>query len=126
MAAVSGQYGKIMIGGSNLTECMFWSFDRTAAEHAYASCSTSGYKTRVSGSKDGSGSLKGMQDPSDPIEGYIIEGAQVTLKLYYTATKFYSVPAQITKLHIENDVDDGAPVPWEADFGTRGAWSLPT
>lgn len=126
MTAVSGQYGKITIGSSNLTECMGWSFDRSVADHPYASCATNGYKKRVAGTKDGTGSLNGMQDPADPIENYFVEGSQVTLRLYYTAAKFYSVPAQINRLGIEVDIDDGAPVPWTADFGANGAWTLPT
>jgi predicted secreted protein len=125
LATVSGQYGKIVIGSSNATECSYWSFDRTAAEHAYASCATNGYKKRIAGTKDGSGSLKGFQDPAAPIETYFVEGDLVTLRLYYTASKYYSVPAMITRLHIENDIDDGAIVPWEADFGINGAWTLP-
>ncbi len=126
MTAVSGQYGKIMSGASNITECSFWAFDRTAAEHAYASCSTGGYKKRVPGTKDGGGSLKGYYDPTDPVENYITEGASVTLKLYVSTTKFYSVPAIINKLHIETDIEEGAPIPWEAEFGINGAWTLPT
>lgn len=126
MGAVSGQYGSIKIGSSNLTECMFWSFDRSVADHAYASCATGGYKKRVAGTKDGTGNLKGEQDPTDPIENYFVEGSSVTLRLYYTAAKFYSVPAMITRLHVENDIDDGAIVPWEADFGINGAHTLPT
>lgn len=126
MTTVSGQYGKIVIGSSNATECSYWSFDRTAAEHAYASCATGGYKKRVAGTKDGSGSLRGFQDPTNPIESFFVEGSSVTLKLYYTAAKFYSVPAMITRLHTECDIDDGAVVPWEADFGADGAWTLPS
>lgn len=125
MAAVSGQYGQIKVGSSNLTECMFWSFDRTAADHAYASCATGGYKKRVAGTKDGTGNLKGEQDPANPIETFFVEGSLATLLLYYTASKFYTVPAMITRLHVETDIDDGAIVPWEADFGINGAWSLP-
>lgn len=126
MGTVSGQYGKIVIGSSNVTECSYWSFDRTAAEHAYASCSTNGYKKRVAGTKDGSGNLKGFQDPSNAIETYFVEGDLPTLKLYYTAAKFYTVPCMITRLHVECDIDDGAIVPWEADFGINGAHTLPT
>jgi len=125
MTAVSGQYGQIQIGSSDVTECTYWSFDRMANEQTYASCATEGYKKRVPGVKDGSGSLKGFQDPTDPIETYFEEGDLVTLKLYYTATKFYSVPAMITKLHVETDIAEGALVPWEADFGCNGAWTLP-
>lgn len=126
MAAVSGQYGKIVIGSSNVVECMGWSFKRAPSIKPYASCATSGYKKRVVGTREGSGNLKGMQDPSDPIENFFVDGSSVTLKLYYTAAKFYSVPAIIESLDIDVDIDDGSPVPWAADFGTDGGWTLPT
>jgi hypothetical protein len=125
MAAVSGQYGKIAIASSTVTECTYWSFDRMANDQSYSSCATAGYKKRVAGVKDGSGNLKGFQDPSNAIETYFEEGDLVTLLLYYTASKYYTVPAMITKLHVEADIGEGALVPWEADFGINGAWTLP-
>src|SRR5262245_39691681 len=124
MTAVSGQYGKITLGSSNVTECSGWSFDRTVADHPYASCATSGYKKRIAGTKDGTGNLKGWQDPSSPIETYFVEGDHPTLRLYVSASKYYTVPCMITRLHTEVDIDDGAIVPWEADFGIDGAWTL--
>lgn len=124
MATVSGQYGAIKIGTSNIVECMNWTFERRAAEHAYASCATGGYKKRIAGTKDGSGTLKGLQDSTDPIENYFIEGNSLTVRLYWTASKYYGVPAVINVLRTETDIDDGAPVPWEADFGVNGAWTL--
>jgi hypothetical protein len=124
MATVSGQYGSIKIGSSNLVECMNWTFDRKAAEHAYASCNTGGYKKRIAGTKDGTGTIRGLQDSADPIENYIIEGSSVTLRLYWTAAKYYSVPAIVNSLKTEVDIDDGAPVPWDADFGANGAWTI--
>jgi hypothetical protein len=69
--------------------------------------------------------MNGLQDPADPIENYFVEGSSVTLLLYYTAAKFYSVPAIIEKLNIEDDIAEGTPVPWTADFGTNGQWDLP-
>jgi predicted secreted protein len=126
MATVSGQYGQIQIGSSDITECMFWSFTRTVADHAYASCSTGGYKKRIAGTKDGTGTMRGLQSDaaSDDIETDFEEGDSVTLVLFWTATKKYTVPAIITRLHTECDIDDGAPVPWEADFGANGAWTV--
>jgi len=126
MAAVSGQYGQIQIGSSDVTECTKWSFKRSAGEQAYASCATGGYKKRVAGTKDGGGSLEGFQDPDNAIETYFEEGDLVTLKLYYTASKFYSVPAMITGLDVECDIQEGGLVPWSAEFGINGAWALPS
>lgn len=124
MAAASGQYGKIMVGGSTLIECTGWSFDRQVAEHVYASCATGGYKKRIAGTKDGSGELRGIFDPDDPIEGYINEGDHVTLLLYFSATKYHSVPAQINSINIDTDIEEGDIVRWTAQFGINGAYTL--
>ena len=123
MAAVSGQYGKISIGASNVAECQSWSWSRSIADHAYASCATAGFKKRVAGTKDHSGSLGGVLDPADPVEDYFDEGDLVTLNLYVTATAYYIVPAMITELGVEVNVDDGDIIKWTASFGGNGAWS---
>ena len=125
MATMSGQYGKVLIGSSSVVEVMKWSFARSVPDNPHGTSATAGYKKRTAGTKDGSGSLNGLQDPSDPVEGYFEEGDIVTLKLYDSASRFFSVPAMISKLDTECDIDDGAPVPWSADFGIHGAWTLP-
>lgn len=129
MAAVSGHYGKIKIGSSNMVECMGWTFNRTATTHPYRSCSSAGtdlkiYTKRVTGGSDGTGNIKGLQDPSDTIESMITEGSSVTLLLYWTASKYYSVPSVIAKLNVECDIDGGGPVPWDADFEANGQWTV--
>lgn len=125
MSATSGQYGKILIGTSNIVECQGWTLNRTAQDHAYATCATTGlggrkYKKRVAGPGDFTGSMKGLQDPTDPIDDYIREGDFVTLHLYWAPAKYYEAPVMITNLRVEVDIDSGAPVPWEADFGGNG------
>lgn len=121
---VSGQYAKVMLGGSTLVECTGWDFDRQVAEHVYASCSTSGYKKRIAGTKDGGGEVRGVLDPTDPIENYIEEGDLVTLLLYFTATQYHSVPAMIIKLSESADVEEGEIIRWTATFGINGAWTI--
>lgn len=129
MTAVSGHYGKITIGSSNMTECQAWTFNRSATIHPYKSCQTVGtdlkvYTKKVVGGSDGTGNMKGLQDPADQIENYFVEGSTVTLRLYWTAAKYYIVPAVIGKLDVEVDVDAGTPVPWAADFEATGQWTI--
>lgn len=121
MAGVSGQYGKIMIGASTLAECTKWTWNEEVVDSAYASCSTSGNRSRVAGTKDSTGTLEGILDPSDDIHNYILAGDHVTLKLYYTATKYHSVPAQINKIGQEVDIEEGNVIRWTADFGQTAA-----
>ncbi len=123
MAAISGQYGKVLSGGSQTTECQGFEWSRSVVEHAYASCATGGFKKRVAGTKDHSGTLNGLFDVSEPIYEVFDEGDAVTLHLYISTTAYYIVPAMITELSIEVDIDDGSIVPWNASFGGNGAWS---
>jgi hypothetical protein len=124
MSGVSGQYGKIVISASTVAECTKWTMDEEVAESAYASCSTSGHRSRVAGTKDATGTLEGILDPSDDIHNYFRVGDHVTLKLYYTATKYHSVPAQINKIGQETDIEEGSVERWTADWGATAAPSL--
>lgn len=123
MAAISGSYGKVMVGTSNAPECTQWSWSRTVSDHAYASCATAGFKKRVAGTKDHSGSIGGKFDSADSPEDYFDEGDLVTLNLYVSTTAYYIVPAMITELSVEVNIDDGDIIPWTASFGGNGAWS---
>lgn len=126
MATISGKDGKIEIDSTQLADITSWTLNTTSNNAAYASSSTSGYKKRVPGVKDGSGSVQGKLDISDPITDDFEEGSAVTLKLYIDATRFYSVPAVIDSLAIDVDIDNGDVVPFTANYSTDGAWSKPT
>lgn len=123
MAAISGINGKILVGASQLVECNGWTLNRSAVLHAYSSCATGGYKKRVAGVKDSSGSLKGLFDPDNFIDDYFGIGDSVTLNLYVNSSDYYIVPSLIESLDIETDQDEGALVPWSATYGGNGAVS---
>ena len=123
MAAISGSYGKVMVGTSNAPDCQSWNWTRNVASHAYASCATSGFKKRVAGTKDHSGTIAGRVSVSDNIEDYFDEGDAVTLNLYVSTTAYYIVPALIEELSVEVDIDEGDIIKWNASFGGNGAWS---
>lgn len=123
MAVASGQYGKVMIGASTVMECQSWRWSRTVADHAYASCATSGWKKRVAGTKDHSGSIAGKLDLASQLEDYFDEGDLVELNLYCSTTDYYIVPAMITSLDVEVDIDEGDIIGWSAEFGGNGQWS---
>lgn len=122
---VSGQFGDVKIGSTQVAETCKWNFSPKSNNPAYASNKTGGYKARVAGIKDGSGSIDGKYDPAEPIMAVLDVGTEVTLKLYLTATVFYSVPSIIDTLKINVDIDTGDIVSWTADFSTNGAWTNP-
>lgn len=126
MSAASGQYGTVHVGSSEILEVSEWTFQKKANVHEYATNATAGHKKTVSGTKSGSGSLKGVLDPGDRITDHINEGDTVTLKLYDTAAAFYTVPATIENIDTSADIEEGSPVPWSASFKADGAWTNPS
>ena len=123
---ISGKSGDVKIGATSICEIRKWSFNPKSNNPAYASNKTSGYKRRVPGVKDGSGSLEGAWDPASPAISVIEVGTEVTLLLYITATQNYSVPSVIDSFKLDVDVDEGEIVSWTADFSTNGAWTNPS
>jgi len=124
MAAVSGQYGTVHIGSSELLEVNFWSMSRKTNVHQYATNNTSGHKKTVAGTKSGSGTIRGVYDPDDPPDDHFVDGDDVTLKLYTTAAKYIEADSTIENLDYEVEIDEGEVVGWEAGFVTDGAWVL--
>ncbi len=126
MATISGKNGKVVIGSAALAEITDWTFHATSTNHAYASSSTGGYRKRVAGVKDGSGSIGFKLDPAAPITSDLDEGSAVTLLLYVDETHFYSVPALIDAIHLAVDIASGDVLGGTAAFSANGAWTKPT
>lgn len=126
MSTFSGKDGKVLIGGTALADITRWSLRTSAQNSAYASSSTGGYKKRVPGVKDASGSIAFKLNTADPITGDFDEGSAVTLLLYLDGTRFYSVPAVIDALKLEVDIDSGQVVGGVAEFSANGAWTKPS
>ena len=125
MATISGKNGKVMIGATALAEITDWTFHATSNNHAYASSSTGGYRRRVPGVKDGSGSIGFKLDPADPITDDFDEGSVVTLLLYLDATHFCSVPAVIDSISLAVDISSGDVLGGTAMFSASGPWTKP-
>ena len=125
MPTISGKDGHVKIGAADVAEITAWSLNTTSNNPAYASSSTGGYKRRVSGVKDATGSIAFKLDPADPVTDDFDEGDHVTLLLYVDATRFYSVPAVIDAINLEVDIDSGDIIGGRAEFSANGAWTKP-
>lgn len=123
--AFSGKDGKVMIGATDLAHITSWSFNPVSNNPSWASSSTAGFKARVAGIRDGSGTIEGKYDKTDPIDDRIREGDCVTLLLFQDATRKFTVPAIIDGMSFEQDMDDGDVVTWSADFSSTGAFTYP-
>jgi len=88
--------------------------------------STGGFRRRVGGVKDGSGTIVFKLDPADPITDQLNEGDAVTLLLYLDGTRHFTVPAIIEALQWEVDIDRGEIIGGTAEFAIDGAWTKPS
>ena len=118
MAVYSGTGGTATGGGSS-SQITSWSFNPTSNNSAWGSSSTNGYKDRVVGVKDGSGSIEGKWDGSQAM----VEGSEYTLVLTAN-TGAFTVAAVIDSFSVEVDIDDGEVVRWSAEFSINGSWSV--
>lgn len=125
MATISGKDGKVKIGSAELADITHWTLRTSASLSAYASSATGGFKRRIAGVKEGSGTIEGKLDPADPVTDDFDEGSAVTLLLHVDAARYYIVPALIESFRLEVDIDRGEVVGWKAEFSTTGAWTKP-
>lgn len=126
MTTISGKNGKVMVGAAALAEITDWTLHTTSRNHAYASSSTGGYRRRVAGVKEASGTIGFKLDVSSAITNTFDEGSSVTLLLHLDATHFYTVPAIIDSLRLAVDISAGDVLSGTAAFSSNGAWTKPT
>jgi hypothetical protein len=110
----------VKIGDATVAEVTKWSFIKQAASSRYASSSTGGFKRSIAGVKSGNGQIEFKFDMA--ADSPLAEGAAVTLLLYLDVTHFYSVPAIITRVEVEVNIDTGDVIAGAANFDTDGAW----
>ena len=115
MAVVSGKDGTVSVGGA-IADCTGWNLTMTSNNPAYASSSTSGYKNRVAGVKDASGSYSAKHNGSVPTVGTATASASFTLD----GTSSFSLNIIIDSVNIEVDMDDGDVVGYSVDFSGNG------
>lgn len=126
MAQVSGQYGQASVSSSELIGCDGWTLNKAAVVSTRATSADAGWKVAVAGTKSGTGTIKGPWDSADPADDHVDVGTSVSLKLYTTATAYYSLTAIISEFTVEVDIDNGEIVGWNASFTASGAITNPT
>ena len=113
MTVYSGKGGTCSDGGDQITS---WSLSITSNNSSWGSTSTNGYKDRVVGVKEGSGSIEGKWNGSAPFT----VGESTTLTLG-TGSGTFGVPCLIDGLSLDVNIDDGEVVGWSAEFSSNGA-----
>ena len=129
MAGLSGKSGDLRVGTETPVQvCQItkWTMDPKVNISAFAHNCSGGFKVRVSGTKDATGTIEGKWDPDDPITDTLDVGTEVTLNLHYNTTQKWIVPAVIESLSLSVDMDSGEVDGWTANWGLNGAWTKPT
>lgn len=114
MAAHSGKNGDLYWGGSQEDHVTNWALDTTSNNDAYASNQTAGWKNRVAGVRDSTGSFS-MKDKPSFEEGYIADF------IGYTDERIYTQRVIIDRIAIACDMNDGIATTWEVAFSGNGA-----
>lgn len=127
MPALSGKDGNVKIGGfggTDVADITNWKWDRTSNNPAYASSDSGGFKKRVKGVTDNSGTFECVaQDSSDGTLPLVV-GASLELLLETgSGNQAYEVPAVVDKVSLEVDPDDGSLVKYTVDFSGNGTWT---
>lgn len=109
MAVFSGCAGKVLADDDELAHVRRWSFTWAVEPRSYSSSSTNCVKQRIAGPKDVTGGrVEVYVDDSDPLEGDVMIGDLVTLKLYENATRFWTITnAMIVSIEPGADIEEG-------------------
>jgi len=126
MAGFSGKDGFVESGSTRLAQITKWDFSPKSNNPAWASSDTPGQKSRVGGVKDSSGSFDFKVDDTSPAYGVLTAGSTVTLKLYTTTGKYFTVPAIIDDMKFGVDVAGGDAVSGSASFSQTATITYPS
>ena len=120
MAAISGKDGAV----GSYAEVTGWSLNITSNNASYASTSTSGWKKRVQGTSDVTGSVEFKWSGAKLVDaGDIVSGLVLTID----SSDSYTLDAIIDTLNVEADLDDGDFISGSFDFSVTGTTtSAPT
>jgi hypothetical protein len=101
---VSGQDGKISVGGVDLVLINKWDADIDAATIETTNFDSSGYREYgVVGLKSGTGNCDGLLDAT---AGALAVGQSVAVKLYLATSSYIGGTAIITKVKVTNDAKE--------------------
>lgn len=123
--AKSGKLGKITIGSSDLAHVRNWRLNLTSNNKKYASSGTAGHERTTKGAFGGTVSFDLVLDHADRIEERIKVGDLATLQLYVDETNYFEVPARISSMDNEVQIEEGEPPTIAVEADCHGAWTYP-
>lgn len=124
--ARTGSAGKAVVDDTLVARLTEWTFNPTADESAWGDSDSAGYTNRVSGRKDGTGSITGKFDTTNKVYDLFMPGDTVKLVLWESATDYWVLEcALITSFTVTYNQDTKEVVEWSADFGADGKYYYP-
>lgn len=115
--------GKITLNSTEVLDVTSWNVEKVADNKPYASSSTAGYRKRVSGVKDWTGTLEVLPNDTPKLESYCEVGDTKTVELFLDGTLKYSGPIIIDKIGVKVDIQSGEVIAGTVDFSGNGAWT---
>lgn len=122
MAVLSGKGGTVTWNSGAVSQILSWTCNETVVDSSFGSSSTSGWKNRVAGTRDWSGSFRALYDTTiAPTVGQgTATGSAVSLVLGIAASESLTGNAMVTGVEMEVDVDNGTYVAYVVSFGGNG------
>ena len=108
-------------GATTLPHVRSWSLSVVADNPEFGSSSTAGWKGRVVGMRDASGSIECYGDDTERINAILKPQDTGTIELYENATLKWSIPAIIDSVDVEGNPESGDPVSVTINFSATGA-----
>ena len=110
------------VTATKIVECTGWTMEKSAVDGAYASNNTGGYRRRVAGTKDVTGTISGVYDPATPIEAVLALGSRYFVQFHNTSTQGHKFYVRILGgPSYGGDIKDGNPAEWTCSWGIDDA-----
>ncbi len=126
MAGYSGKDGYVELAGVKAAQITKWDLTCSAKNPEWSSSDTPGQMARVLGVKDAKGTIEFKVDDTSPFYSAAQAGAALTLKLYLTAGKYFTVPAILDDEKYSVDINSGETVSGTASFSQTAAVTYPS
>lgn len=117
MATLSGKSGTVNVKGSAVSDATGWSINTTSNNPSYGSSDTSGWKSRVAGVKDATGSYSAKYNGAVAVAAGDTGSGVFTLD----GSATYTIPIVVDGITLEVDMDDGDVIGYSVDWGCTGA-----
>lgn len=122
MPVISGKNGTVSTG-SAVTDVLNWRLNRSSNNSAFATSNTAGYKNRVAGTADWSGSISVVRNTNAVIQ--FVVGSTYNLVLTEDGTKNWNGAMIVDSLEEMVNIDTGDYIGVTVNFSGNGALTPP-